>query len=58
MSLQNQIEGAVHIVSASRELVHKGKIMTVSAKSGKQVDRYAFLVCSTNKKPIITRGYD
>ena len=44
MQIQSQMDGSVSIVSCKRELIKQGKIFTVSARTAKPTERYAFLV--------------
>ena len=63
VQIQGQLDSSVNIVSASRELIRKGKLLTISPKNNKKVERLAYLVSvllnrGLSPSWISGRGYD
>lgn len=44
LEIQENISGAVDLVSPTRELLKEGKVHKISARSGDHQERYLFLV--------------
>lgn len=47
VEIQGRLEGSFRLVQSTREFIREGKLKTVSAKTGRKLERYIFLVICT-----------
>ena len=44
VEIHERLEGSFRLVQSTRDFIKEGKLKSVSAKTGKKLDRYVFLV--------------